>query len=108
MWSKFTGKVLAIHRQYWGVMAGRRVPPGIVPALCLLCGGCAGAPSFTLAGTYFPAWMLCAAIGIAAAISARALFVARGLNFVLPYQLLLCSSIGVIAGIFFWLILFAL
>jgi hypothetical protein len=37
-------------------------------------GGCSshGAPSFVLFGAFFPAWMLCALIGIFGAIAARA------------------------------------
>ena len=42
--------------------------------------GCAshGAPSFVLFGAFFPAWMLCAFIGIFGAIAARGIFVAAG------------------------------
>jgi len=69
--------------------------------------GCAvrGAPSFVLFGAFFPAWMFCAALGILAAIGARAVFVATGLAHVLPLQLFVCASIGVCAGLLaglFW------
>jgi len=69
--------------------------------------GCAaqGAPSYALFGAYFPAWMFCAAIGLVAAIGARAFFEATGLAYVLPFQLFVCASIGVCAGLaggFFW------
>ena len=58
-----------------------------------------GAPSYTLFGAYFPAWMFCAAIGLIAAIIARAFFEATGLAYVLPYQLFVCASIGLCAGL---------
>jgi len=59
-----------------------------------------GAPSFTLFGAYFPAWMFCAALGILAAILARAVFVATGLAYFLPFQLFVCAAIGVSASLF--------
>jgi hypothetical protein len=78
-----------------------------VLATVLALSGCAahGAPSYTLFGAYFPAWMFCAAIGLVAAIVARAFFEASGLAYVLPYQLFVCVSIGVCASIaagFLW------
>jgi len=68
-------------------------------------GGCArhGAPSFVLFGAFFPAWMLCALIGIFGAIAARGIFVAVGLNSVLPYQLFVCSSVGFVVAALAWL-----
>jgi hypothetical protein len=48
-----------------------------------------------LFGAFFPGWMFCATLGILAAIGARALFVASGLAYVLPFQLFVCTSIGV-------------
>ena len=91
--------------------AGSRSTP-VAPLVVLLAAalplsGCAvqGAPSYTLFGAYFPAWMFCAGIGLLAAIVARALIEASGLAYVLPYQLFLCASIGVTVGVaagFFW------
>jgi hypothetical protein len=68
-------------------------------------GGCArhGAPSFVLFGAYFPAWMLCAVIGIFGAIAARSIFIAVGLNSVLPFQLFVCSSLGLMVAALTWL-----
>jgi len=89
--------------------AGWRALPavGSLPALLLL-SGCAdaGAPSFTLFGAFFPAWMFCGAIGIVGAGLARAAFVGSGLANVLPYQLLVCTSVGTIVGIATWLFAF--
>jgi hypothetical protein len=61
-----------------------------------------GAPSFVVAGAFFPAWMLCAFIGIVGAIASRSVFVATGLNGVLPFQFFVCSSIGVIIATLSW------
>ena len=69
-------------------------------------GGCSagGAPSFDLFGAFFPAWLLCGTVGIAGAIAARAGFVSSGVANALPYQLAVCTAIGVIAGLLFWLV----
>jgi hypothetical protein len=50
--------------------------------------------------------MLCALFGIIAAAGARAAFVAGGLSNVLPYQLFVCTSIGLIFAFSLWLIQF--
>jgi hypothetical protein len=71
----------------------------------LALGGCStGAPSFVLFGAFFPAWMLCGTLGIVGAGMARAAFVASGLSDALPYQLFVCSAVGVIVALFVWLI----
>ena len=75
--------------------------------LTLSClGGCsaAGAPSFDLFGAFFPAWLLCGVIGIAGAAIARLAFVSGGLANRLPYQLAVCTAIGVIAAVLVWLV----
>jgi hypothetical protein len=45
----------------------------------LLCGGCSYAPNVPLFGAFFPAWMLCALIGIGLALIVRTLSVVTGL-----------------------------
>jgi hypothetical protein len=77
----------------------------VLAFVALALGGCStGAPSFVLFGAYFPAWMLCGTLGIIGAGLTRAGFVASGLSDVLPYQLFVCSAIGVIIALFAWLI----
>jgi hypothetical protein len=73
-------------------------------SVCLA--GCSteGAPSFDLFGAFFPAWLLCGVIGIAGAGAARIVFISSGLNNVLPYQLAVCTAIGVITALLFWLV----
>jgi hypothetical protein len=73
-------------------------------ASCLT--GCStnGAPSFDLFGAFFPAWLLCGMVGIAGAVIARVVFVSTGLANTLPYQLAVCTAIGVIAAVFVWLV----
>jgi len=79
-----------------------------VPLLSSALSGCEVnvAPSFEIAGSYFPGWMFCALIGIVSAIAARVGFVASGLASVLPFQLFVCTAIGLCCGLLAWLIWF--
>jgi hypothetical protein len=65
-----------------------------------------GAPSFTLFGAFFPGWMFCGLSGIIGAVAARAIFVGSGLSNNLPYQLLVCTAIGIIVAILTWFVWF--
>jgi YtcA family len=93
-------------------MIGRKrsMPHGrmLVVALMSTQGGCTeiGAPSFTLVGAYFPAWMVCVLLGIIVAIGARVGFIASGLAGVLPFQLCVCTSIGLCFALLVWLLWF--
>jgi hypothetical protein len=71
----------------------------------LALGGCSGgAPSFVLFGAFFPAWLLCGTLGVVGAAVARVVFVATGVSNTLPYQLFVCTAIGVMTAIFVWFI----
>jgi len=88
-------------------VADRRTLPAafLLPALLSLSGcGAAGAPSFDLFGAFFPAWLLCGTVGIAGAVVARVVFVSTGLAHRLPYQLAVCTAIGVITALLVWLV----
>ena len=60
----------------------------ITPMICsrspilaaLLCGGCSYAPNVPVFGAFFPAWMLCALVGIGFAVILRVLSAATGLS----------------------------
>ena len=64
--------------------------------------GCGGAPSVTVAGAYFPAWLLCGLIAVLVAVIARGLMVVTRLSNHIPFQLAVCSSIGVIVALLVW------
>jgi hypothetical protein len=64
--------------------------------------GCGGAPSVTIAGAYFPAWLLCALVAVLVAVMIRGLMVVTGLSNHIPYQLAVCSSVGVIVALVVW------
>lgn len=78
------------------------------PLLLLTLGGCSriGAPSFVLFGAFFPDWMFCALLGIVVAVVVRVVFVATGLAGILPYQLFVCLSVGLIFASLAWLFWF--
>jgi hypothetical protein len=80
----------------------------LAPLLLTALSGCAvrGAPSFVIAGSYFPGWMFCALIGIVLAIAVRIGFVTSGLASVLPLQLFVCTAIGLCCGLLAWLVWF--
>jgi len=80
----------------------RRVSPVLLLGQVLCSTGCSGAPSVTIAGAYFPAWLLCAVIAVVAAVFIRVLMVATGLSNFIPYQLAVCCSVGAIVALFLW------
>jgi hypothetical protein len=67
----------------------------------------AGAPSFELFGAFFPAWLFCGVIGLAGGAAARGVFVAASLSELIPYQLFVCTAIGVVAACLAWQLAFA-
>ena len=102
-------QVQASQRSY--TRAQLRAPASLplIAVIASALGGCAaqGAPSFALFGAYFPDWILVALIGIFVAAATRSVMVATGLDEILPFQLLTCTSIGVTSAILAWLIWFA-
>jgi hypothetical protein len=68
--------------------------------------GCSGAPSFSLFGAFFPAWLLCGVVGVFCAGVARLILVRTKLSDVLPFQLAVCTAFGVIAATLTWLVWF--
>ncbi len=42
-----------------------------LPLISLLCGGCSGAPSVDVIGSFFPAWMVCIIVAVALAFVVR-------------------------------------
>jgi len=70
---------------------------------CLL-EGCAGAPSVSLFGAYFPLWLLSAVVGILGAVVSYRLFVKTGWTETVRSQLLVNTAIGLMAAEIVWLI----
>jgi hypothetical protein len=89
----------------WPRLATAGSALALVPALVLL-GGCVahGAPSLALFGAYFPFWLLSAVTGILGALVAHRTFIATGWVRTVPYQLSVCTAIGTVVGVLFWLL----
>lgn len=68
--------------------------------------GCAahGAPSWVLFGAYFPFWLLSAIVGVVGALVAHRVFVGTGWIRAVPYQLSVCTAMGIVVGVFVWLL----
>lgn len=67
-------------------------------------GGCNGAPSRNILGSYFPSWMVCAILGIAVAGIGRAIFKATGVLPELPVPFVVLLAIGCASTFALWLV----
>jgi hypothetical protein len=88
----------------------RFTPADLIVALASLApiatlGGCD--PIITVAGAMFPAWLLCALVGITAASVFRPLFIGLGLEQFIRPAILVYPSLAVIVGTITWLIFFS-
>jgi hypothetical protein len=54
-------------------MIANRMRPWMAGSLLagMLCTGCSRAPSFDILGSFFPAWLLCLALGLLLTVAAR-------------------------------------
>src|ERR1700722_1476177 len=93
-------------------LSGRSLPRCFAPAARLWCaaslldslGGCSGAPSRNILGSYFPSWMVCALAGIALALAARAIFKALRIHEELPVPFVVMLAIACTGTFATWLI----
>jgi hypothetical protein len=76
----------------------------ILLAALLGLGGCDGAPSRNILGSYFPSWMVCALIGMAVAGIARAALKASGILEELPAPFIVFIAIGCATTFALWLV----
>ena len=77
------------------VNRGEQMPVFYLMPLLLL-SGCRGAPSFALAGSYFPAWLVFIFIAILATLLIRVVFIRLGIDDVLHFRLFIypCLALG--------------
>lgn len=66
-----------------------------------------GAPAINIVGSFFPAWMLCAVVGIVVAVLVRQLLVAVRLDAAIPLAPLTHLAIAASATLGVWLVWFA-
>jgi hypothetical protein len=102
------GRFLTVGLGGW-VRAGRCRSPlrglrHVVAAAAV--SGCSHSPTLDLLGSYFPAWMLCAAVGVVAAIILRQLLAVAGIGDYVVAPLLTYAAFAVSATFFAWLMWF--
>ncbi len=75
-------------------------------AIALPVAACSYAPTIDLLGSYFPAWMLCAAIGIVASVIIRQILAVAGISDYVVAPLLTYAAFAVSATLIAWLLWF--
>ena len=75
-------------------------------AIALPVASCSYAPTMDLFGSYFPAWMLCAAVGIVAAVIVRQILALAGISEYVVAPLLTYAGLAVSATLLAWLFWF--
>jgi hypothetical protein len=98
----------AIGSGRW-LWAGRRrsAPLGLWrTAIALPVAGCSSAPTMDLLGSFFPGWMLCAVLGVAAAVIIRQILAVAGINEFVVAPLLTYAGLAVAATLLVWLFWF--
>jgi hypothetical protein len=63
-------------------------------------------PQVNIVGSFFPSWMLCAAIGIGVAVLARRLFLRVGVDPYLGPRALVYPSLALLVTLALWVALF--
>jgi hypothetical protein len=85
----------------------RRAPLGLWRfAIALPVAACNYAPTMDLFGSYFPAWMLCAAVGVVAAVIIRQILAVAGISEYVIAPLLTYAGLAVSATLLAWLLWF--
>ena len=75
-------------------------------AIALPVAACSYSPTMDLFGSYFPAWMLCAAVGIVASVIIRQILAVAGINDYVVAPLLTYAALAVSATLLAWLLWF--
>ena len=87
-------------------MPRRRRPACRILAAPLLVTACSAAPAQDVLGSFFPAWMLCAAIGIGASVACRIVLGATGIEPHVPAAPLTYIAVAVAMTLLVWLLWF--
>ena len=75
-------------------------------AIALPVAACNYAPTMDLFGSFFPAWMLCAVLGVVAAVIIRQILAVAGINDYVVAPLLTYAGLAVSATLLAWLLWF--
>ena len=84
----------------------RRRPARRILAAPLLVTACSAAQAQDVLGSFFPAWMLCAAIGIVASVACRIVLGAAGIEPYVPAAPLTYIAVAVAMTLLVWLLWF--
>jgi len=76
-------------------------------AIALPMAGCSHAPTLNLLGSYFPAWMLCAVVGIVASVIVRQILVVSGISEYVVAPLLTYAALALFVTFLIWLLWFS-
>ena len=95
-----SGRWLRADRRFRAPLALWRV------AIALPVAACSYAPTMDLLGSYFPAWMLCAAVGIVGSVIIRQILAVAGINDYVIAPLLTYAALAVFATLLAWLLWF--
>jgi hypothetical protein len=107
--SGFWGVTLTAAGSSRWLRAGRRCCAPLTSwrvAIALPVAACSYSPTMDLLGSYFPAWMLCAAIGIIAAVLIRQVLAVTGITDYVVAPLLTYAALAVSATLLAWLLWF--
>src|SRR5215831_17269325 len=98
----------AFNSTGWLRAGQRRCSPRAIwqTAVALPVAACNSAPTMDLLGSYFPGWMLCAVLGVAAAIIIRQILGVAGINEYVLAPLLTYAALAVSATLLAWLFWF--
>src|SRR5262245_19272333 len=93
----------------WRRPGRRRLAPLILwrSAIVLPIAGCSHSPSLDLLGSYFPAWMLCAVVGIVASVIIRQILAVVGINEYVIAPLLTYVALALFVTLLVWLLWFS-
>ena len=84
--------------------AGRLCQIGLLLVTATVSTSCSRAPSFDILGSFFPAWLLCVALGVLLTVAARWFLVRVGIELALPT--LTYPSLIALVTFAFWLAFF--
>ena len=78
-------------------------------ALCsaLFLSGCSRAPSVSVLGSFFPAWMICCLVGIALAIITYVIFLRVQLHAAVPVAVITYPCLAILYTFCIWLIFYS-
>jgi len=77
------------------------------PIAAILLGGCGRAPSFNILGSYFPAWLVCILVGIAAASLVSFLLTKFKIPHLIRWTIVVYPCLAASIAFSIWLFLFS-